>query len=132
MADRGCPFDVIHSDDFRRRTYEQMYHQVSDAIEGPVASSQRHWVLDGTFYEREWRAQFYQLGETYEVWVRASLETCLERNRERDTPIPDAGVRDIYNQFEPPRADLEIDTETLDVEESLDRFESVVLEWLTK
>lgn len=129
LADRGYAFDLLHSDDFDRDTYERLYRHVADAM--AEQEGHRHWILDGTFFKREWRTRFYRLGDTYEVWVRASIETCLDRNRERGEPIPEAGVRDIYGRFEPPRADLELDTETLDVQAATERLEAAVLSWLT-
>lgn len=122
LADRGCAVGLLHSDDYERRPYERMYDRVANASES------RHWLLDGTFFRREWRNRFYRLDDVYEVWVRASLETCLKRNRGRAEPIPEAGVRAIYGQFEPPRADLEIDTEAVTVDEAVDALETAVLD----
>lgn len=156
LRDRGYAFGLRHSDDYGRRTYDRMYE---DVAEGTSASSQaspddvaetlrassahrarsgdaagaddadRNWILDGTFFKREWRNRFYRLDATYEVWVRASLATCLERNREREEPIPEKGLRAIHGQFESPRADLEVDTDELDVEAALDRLEEAVVTW---
>lgn len=125
LAARGHAVGLLHSDDYERHPYERMYERV--AAEG---TEDRHWILDGTFFRRELRNRFYRLDETYEVWVRASLETCLERNRERADPIPEAGVRAMYGKFEPPRADLELDTERLSAEAALDRLEGAALGWL--
>lgn len=36
----------------------------------------------------------------------------------------------MFAEFEPPRADLTIDTDALSVETSLDELESAVLEWI--
>lgn len=94
-----------------------------------AATDTDHWVLDGTFFRREWRNRFYRLDDVREVWVKASLETCLKRNRERDEPISETGVRALHGRFEPPRADLEIDTEALGVEEAVDRLEAAVGDW---
>lgn len=129
LAGYGYAFDLLHSDDYERRTYEQMYEHVADATEEHTGS-RRDWILEGTFFRREWRNRFYRLAEIYEVWVKASLETCLERNRERAESIPETGLTAIYGRFEPPRADVEIDTEELGVEAALDRLFEVVLDWL--
>lgn len=75
LADQGHAFDLLHSDDYERRTYEQLYGRIADAAESPGASD-RDWILDGTFFERAWRNRFYRLDDTYEVWLRASLGTC--------------------------------------------------------
>ena len=136
LADRGHAFDLLHSDDYERRPYDRMYERVADDTEGCAddtegrADHDGNWILDGTFFRREWRNRFYRIDDTYEVWVKASLTTCLERNRRRADPISETGVRTIHGQFEPPRADLELDTETLDVDTALDRLEAAVLGWL--
>lgn len=135
LEDRGHAFRSLHSDDYGRRPYERMYEDVAATYDGARtggkrANAGRNWLLDGTFYRREWRNRFYRLDDVYEVWVRASLAACLERNRDRDDSIPEAGVRAIYGEFEPPRADLEIDTEAVGVEAAADRAESAVLGWI--
>ncbi|WP_336362444.1 AAA family ATPase [Halalkalicoccus salilacus] len=115
---RGTAIGLLHSDDFARRTYERMYERVKR--EGG------DWLLDGTFYEREWRERFRGLDEVCVVHVTASLESCLERNRERPDPISETGVHVIHREFETPRADLTIDTDELSVEEAVDRAEKEV------
>lgn len=127
LAERGLPVEVLHSDDFARRTYDRMYERVAAAA---GTGSTTLWILDGTFYSRSHRNRFYRLGDVFEVWVRASLETCLARNRARAGSVPAVGVRDIASRFEPPRADTEIDTEALGVEGALDVLESAVIDWL--
>lgn len=127
LADRGYTFELRHSDDYARRTYDRMYEDVAEAKEAGRGDG---WILDGTFFKREWRNRFYQLDDTYEVWVKASLETCLARNRARADPISERGVESIFRKFEPPRADLELDTGALSVQAALDRFEAVVIDWI--
>lgn len=122
LADRGHAFEILHSDDFSRRTYEQMYHRVAD--------SDANWILDGTFYSRELQERFRALGDAYLVWVRASIESALERNRTRDDAISERGLHSMYAKFEPPREDLDIDTNELSVDEATDHLESAVLSWL--
>ncbi|MGZ0747669.1 AAA family ATPase [Haloparvum sp. AD34] len=122
LAARDLTVDLLHSDDFSRRTYEQLYEHVADAG--------GDWILDGTFYKREWRNQFYRLDRVFEVWVKASIDTCLRRNQQRQDPISERGVYSIQSEFERPHADLEIDTEALSVEEALDRLEESVVSWL--
>ena len=115
---KGTAIGLLHSDDFARRTYERMYERVER--EGG------DWLLDGTFYKREWRERFRGLDEVCVVYVTASLESCLERNRERPDPISETGVHVIHRKFEMPRADLTIDTDELSVEEAVDRAEKEV------
>ncbi len=129
LADRGRAVALLHSDDYRRRTYEQLYEAVAEGVEDDVARPDV-WLLDGTFARREWRNRFYRLDDVREVWVRAPLETCLARNRRRQDPVPDRGVESVAAEFDPPRADLVIDTDELRVEASLDRLEAAVAGWL--
>lgn len=123
LAARGHEFDISHSDDFSRHPYERMYERVRDAG--------GDWILDGTFYQRIYRERFRRLDEDcYVVWVRASRETCLARNRTREDGIAEQGVHVMFSRFEPPRADLTLDTEELSEDEALDRLEAPVLDWI--
>ena len=122
LADRGYAFELLDSDDFPSRTYERMYDR--------VARSDADWILDGTFYERDIRARFRTLGDVYVVWVRVSRRTALERNRTREGSIPEAGLHVMHESFEPPRADLTIDTDDLSTGAALDRLASAVWSWL--
>lgn len=122
LADRGHEFGLLHSDEFGRNTYERMFTR--------VAGSEGDWILDGTFYEREWQEQFRTLGDVFVVWVRAPLSTRLARNRARDDPISESGVHAMTAAFEEPLADLVLDTDDLSVAEAVDRLEAAVLERL--
>ncbi|WP_435124224.1 AAA family ATPase [Halobaculum sp. D14] len=122
LADAGYTFELLHSDDYRRRTYERMYER--------VAGSDADWILDGTFHRREWRVRFQTLRNVYVVWVDAAVETCVARNRARDEPISERGVYAVDAAFEPPRADLTLDTDELTVEAALDRLEAAAVDWL--
>ena len=103
LAARGRRFELLHSDDFSRDTYRRMYERVE--------GSDADWIVDGTFYEREWRTLFRRLeDDVHVVYLRADLETCLARNRARADPIDEAGVRVVYHEFDPPRADVTVDT----------------------
>lgn len=121
LADRGSPIRVVHSDDFARSTYERMYER--------VAGAGGDWLLDGTFYEREWRERFRGLDELRVVYLTADLETCLERNREREDPISETGIHVIYRAFELPRADLTVDTDELAVVEAVTRVVRAIERW---
>ncbi|WP_339104839.1 AAA family ATPase [Haloterrigena salinisoli] len=125
---RGEPVPVLlhHSDDFSSRTYEQLFERARD---DPVETLT---VVDGTFYEREWQTQFRTLGfrEAIRfVFVTASLETCLERNRTRADPIEEQGVHVIYREFDAPEDALELDTDAVDVESAVDRIERALEAW---
>ena len=114
LADRGRSFEVLHSDDFSTDTYRRMYDR--------VAGSDADWIVDGTFYRREWQTLFQRLDDRV-VWVylRASLETCLRRNRERDDAISEQGVHVVVHEFEPPRADVTVDVDDRSVESTVER-----------
>lgn len=119
LAARGREFGVLHSDDFARRPYDRLYERVREAG--------GDWILDGTFYRRIHRERFRRFDDCYVVWVRASLATCLARNRERESPISERGVHAMFAEFEPPREDLLIDTDDLAVDAALGRLEAGVL-----
>jgi adenylylsulfate kinase len=122
LAAEGARFELVHSDDFSRRTYDRMYERV--AVE-PAAD----WIVDGTFYRRAWRERFESLGDVRFASLRASLDTCLRRNRERDEPIDERGVYVVHAEFEEFDADLTLDTDSLPVDETLDRLVAAVLRW---
>jgi adenylylsulfate kinase len=122
LAERGLSVELVHSEDFSSPTYERMYEHVRDADSDTTDA----WLLDGTFYRREWRERVRRLDEVCIVHVTASLETCLERNRERPEPISETGVHVVYREFEPPRAALTIDTEVIDPDEAVERIADAV------
>ena len=121
LATAGVDFKVVRSDEFSRRTYEQMYER--------VAESGTDWLLDGTFYEQRWRECFRELGDVRIVYVDASLETILERNRKREQPIDEQGVYVIYSEFEEPDADLTVDTDDYGIEAVVEEITRRVERW---
>lgn len=112
LADDGRDFGVIHSDDYSRNTYDQMYETVKDSDE--------NWILDGTFYKKEWRDMFSEFEDLKTIWVKADLETCVERNQMRNDPIEEKAVYIIWNAFEEPDADLIIESDNMSVGEAVD------------
>jgi len=121
LAERGHRFEVLHSDDFARNTYDRMFERVRDA--------DGDWILDGTFYRERWQARFRELEDVYVVRLTASLSTCLERNRRRESPIDEQGVHVVYREFHEPDADATFDTEALSLSETVDRLLERVLAW---
>lgn len=121
LAERGCEFRTLHSDDFARRTYDRLYHR--------ILGTDDRWLVDGTFYDRRWRERFRDLGGVRFVLVEASLETCLERNRRRVDAIDEEGVRAMHRAFDRPDADLVLDTEELSVDTAVDRLVRAVAGW---
>lgn len=119
LEERGLAFGLLHSDEFSSPTYERMYERVAGGGD---------WLLDGTFYRREWRERLRGLDEVCVVRVTASLESCLERNRERSDPISETGVHVIHREFEPVRADLTVDTDELGVGEAVRLVEEAIEE----
>ncbi|WP_224268415.1 AAA family ATPase [Haloprofundus salinisoli] len=124
LAAVGTPFEVLHSDDFSRRTYERLYDRVAERPDDD-------WLLDGTFYRREWQERFLRLPDVHLVHVTASLETCLERNRARENGIDERGVYVVHGEFDDPgaRADLALDTDELGIDEAVDALASAVRRW---
>lgn len=123
LAERGVPVRLFHSDDFSSRTYEQLAERVTASPATGVT------LVDGTFYRRRWRTQFRALGEVRFVHVTASLETCLERNRNRRDPIDEQGVHVVYREFEALDADLEIDTDRCGPDAAADRIVAAIDTW---
>lgn len=129
LEDATVPVTTVHSDDFSSRTYEQLAERVRDVPSDVLV------LVDGTFYRREWQTQFRTLGATEDardvrfVHVTASLETCLERNRERADPIEEQGVHVVYREFSPPNAELQIDTDDRSASEAVDRIVRAIEGW---
>ncbi|NUC73460.1 ATP-binding protein [Haloterrigena sp. SYSU A558-1] len=124
--DDPVPVRIHHSDDFSRRTYEQLFERARDDPREAIT------IVDGTFYEREWQTQFRTLGFREEirfVTVTASLETCLERNRTRAEPIEEQGVHVVYREFDAPEDALEIDTDEASVGDAVDRIVGALESW---
>ncbi|MDS0473906.1 AAA family ATPase [Natrinema sp. 1APR25-10V2] len=124
LEGRGSSVRLFHSDDFSSRTYDQLARRVRDAPATAIT------LVDGTFYRREWQQRFRALGESRFVRVTASLDTCLERNRHRPDAIDEQGVHVVYREFEPPDADLVIDTDRRDPDEATDRVVAALDGWL--
>ena len=125
VAERLPGSHVLTSDMFRRRTYSRLIREVAR-----LKDTCRYLVVDGTFYKRRWREELREaVGETpmLEVYVHCSLETCLRRNRERGSPVPERAVHVIWSEFEPPETpDVEVDTDRLSPEEATERILSFV------
>ncbi|AGB36289.1 AAA family ATPase [Natronococcus occultus] len=120
---RGESVRLVHSDEFSTRTYEQLYERVAEGPEDVV------WLVDATFYRREWQDRFRTLGDVRFVLVTASLETCLERNRRREDAISEQGVHVVSREFDAPEADLELDTDELSATEATDRVLEAFERW---
>jgi adenylylsulfate kinase len=124
FRDEGRDFRLLHSDDFSRNTYEQLYERVTEA--DPATD----WILDGTFYRREYQERFRDLPDAHLARLSASRETALERNRAREEPIDDRGVHAMFGEFEEPQnPDLTLDTEELSVEEAVGALVRYVQTW---
>lgn len=111
---RGIPVRVLDSDQFSRNTYEQLYEQVEDSDE--------NWLVAGTFYKRAWQERFDRLPDVRVVYLDATLETCLERNRRRDNPLDEAAVHIIWHEFDVPDADVTVDVNERSPEAVVDRL----------
>lgn len=113
---------TLHSDDFSTDTYDRLYDRVA-------AAPERDWIVDGTFYREAWQDRFRGLDARF-VLVTAPLDARLERNRRRDDPIDEVGVRVVSAEFHPPDADLTLDTGRLSVEATADRLYDAARAWL--
>jgi shikimate kinase len=77
LEERGFSIRVLDSDQFSRDTYDRMYERVTNSDE--------QWIVAGTFYKRQWQEQFRSLDDVTIVYLKADLETCLDRNRHART-----------------------------------------------
>ncbi|WP_255194184.1 AAA family ATPase [Natronobeatus ordinarius] len=114
----------LDSDAFERNTYDRLYERVTSADED--------WIVAGTFYKRTWQERFQRLEDGFVVHLVADLETCLERNRQREDAIDEQAVHIVWREFDDPDADLVVDVTEHSPEEATDcivaalegRFES--------
>ena len=117
VAERLPGSYVLTSDMFRRRTYSRLIQEVAR-----LKDTYRYLIVDGTFYKRRWREELRKAVRgtpMLEVYVHCSLETCLRRNRERGSPVPERAVRIVWSEFEPPEMpDVEVDTDRLNAEQA--------------
>jgi len=109
LDEKGFDFKMIHSDDFSTHTYDQMF----DRVKG----SDDNWILDGTFYKEDIRDKFRRLDDVQIVWLKAELETCMERNKQRKEPLEKKIVHIMFHKFEEPDKDLKIETDDLSSDE---------------
>lgn len=75
-------------------------------------------VLDGTFMRDEYRSEARNRLRRYctridTVWVDCAINTALERNSLRDTPIPPEKLRGIHAGFQKPKRALRVDSSAL-------------------
>ncbi len=114
--------NLVSSDRFRRRAYDRVMKEVGEMLGG-----HEHLLIDATFYRRVWRDMLRDVvrgaDRVVTVFVDCSIETCLRRNRERETPIPEAVVRMIWREFERP-ADPEVHvfTDEMSVEGAVEKI----------
>lgn len=113
FKERGVDVRVLDSDQFSRNTYEQLYEQVEDSDET--------WLVAGTFYKRRWQERFDRLPDVRVVYLDATLETCLERNRRRGNPLDEVSVHVVWREFDEPDADVTVDVNERSPDEVVDR-----------
>lgn len=106
-------FKIVHSDQFKRNVYERIFKMVKEG---------GNWIIDGTFYKNKWVKKFKELGNVKVIRVKASLETCLKRNRERKERIEEKAIKIIWKEFEPIEADLIIDAESLSIKGAIEKI----------
>ncbi|OIB57711.1 AAA family ATPase [Natrialba sp. SSL1] len=119
---------LFHSDDYSRRTYERLYEAVRETESNEIA------IVDGTFYRRRWQTRFRSLPDIQVrfVYVTATLETCLARNRARAEAdrIDEQGVHVVYREFSEPAADVRLETDDCSVSEAVERVAAAVRSWV--
>lgn len=119
---------VLHSDDYRRNTYDRILDDAQDALE-----THELVLCDGTFHESEWRARARDLTDAVLLHVTADLDTCLRRDWERDG-IGRAGVRTVHRALREQEvdADFTLDTGILPLDTAVDLAEDRVRRFLSQ
>ncbi|XP_055699988.1 uncharacterized protein LOC129799793 [Phlebotomus papatasi] len=56
----------------------------------------------------------------FQVWFMISLEKALERNRSRSNAVPDVTIANLFSKIEPPPQDTNLQTLTIEENQSLD------------
>lgn len=120
----GYEFRVIHTDDLTTPKYQKVFGRLQTF---PNAN----WLLDGTFYKRQWQERVRRFPDARFVLVEADRDTCIRRNRERDG-IPEKAVKSIYDEFDWPDADFTVDTDILRVEKAIELTYERVQEWMAE
>jgi adenylylsulfate kinase-like enzyme len=113
---------LISSDSFKRKAYDRIMREVEGR-----RGKQEYLVIDATFYKKRWRDNLREIAGEEEkvvtVFIECSLEACLRRNQERETPIPEAAIHIIWKGFERPDApDIHVNTEEFGVEQAVDKI----------
>ena len=90
---------MISSDWFKGRAYDRIFREVERR-----RGEERYLVLDATFYRKAYRDRIREIAskreEVLTVFIDCSLEVCLERNSQRQNPIPENAVHIMWKQFE--------------------------------
>jgi predicted kinase len=108
---------LLSTEKFRRKVYHRLMKELERTESEKI-------ILDGTFY-REWRESVKEFAKRkgiplLVVWVKSSLQTSLQRDAKRETPIGERAVKIIHAEFEKPEADVVIDSEKLTPEEAVE------------
>jgi tRNA uridine 5-carbamoylmethylation protein Kti12 len=125
LEDAGYDFRVIHTDDLRTPKYQKVFGRLQTF---PNAN----WLLDGTFYKRQWQERVRRFPDARFVLVTADRDTCIRRNWEREDGIPEDAAKTIYDEFDWPDADFTVDTDVLSVEEAVEVTVERVTDWLAE
>ncbi|MEM2289760.1 MAG: ATP-binding protein [Candidatus Hadarchaeales archaeon] len=121
LADRTGA-ELLSTERFKRRVYSRLLSQLEREM------GKKGMVLEGTFYRREWREKIEELARYHKtpiltVLIKASLQTCLRRDAQRERPVGEKGVKIIHAEFEEPeKPDLLIDSEEVTPEQAVERI----------
>lgn len=111
---------LISSDAFKRKVYDRIMRETKRRL-----GKQKYLIIDATFYRKRWRDRLREITSDEEravtIFIDCSLETCLERNREREKPIPEEAIHIIWNKFErTDDYDIYINTEKVGISKAVD------------
>lgn len=113
---------LISSERFKSRVYDGKMREA-----GKRLRKQEYLIVDATFYRKRWRDRLREVAADEErvvtIFIECSLETCLLRNRERETPLPEKAIQVIWKEFERlDDHDIYINTEKYGVEKAVEKI----------
>lgn len=118
-------YKLFVSDQVSDKTYEKVFRFLENNID-----EVKYLVVDATFYREKWRDRVQKIAEEHSeklltIYLYCSLETCLERNCDRDkgVQVSEKVVHIIQNEIEAPESpDLQVNTEEIEPQEVVEKI----------
>lgn len=95
---------LFHYDDYRGNKKHELHAQIKKEL------TSNNVVLDGLFLVKAWREELLEILKEIEcekilVKLEASMEECIERNKERKRPLNEAVIRHLNKRYQEPTLD---------------------------